>query len=362
MNPITIKQINKIKLAITTDCNLSCSYCFVKKSPDNMELSVAKNCVDLLLLSPGKRKLLSIYGGEPFLNFGIVRLLVDYAQSKARKLNKELTISVCTNFTLATKDKLRFLKERDLRLIVSLAGKRIFHDVVRASESTGGTYNLIKGNLRQLFDILPVKNIGSSFCIFPSTAGDMYDNFLHLLSLGFRYINLEIIREYKKWGNFSIKSFVSALGKIIEYIIDNAERGNFIFLNPINWQIKENLLHAESGVTCPFSYKLEVYPKGGIAFSPFLLNTKNRNKYIIGNITNNNLRRFSKCVFDPTSKKCNDCERKYFDGYGYDKRASEVYRIYHYLCLNAAEFIVYKSSVNGQCRKYLDEIKNRVCF
>ncbi len=128
---MTNKRINRIKLTITTQCNLNCDYCFVKKTNEYMELATAKNSVDLLLRSQGKDKLLSIYGGEPLLNFKLIEKISPYAISQAEKLKKNLIITVCTNATLLEEKYLDFFKKYNIKLIVSLAGEKSGQDKFR---------------------------------------------------------------------------------------------------------------------------------------------------------------------------------------------------------------------------------------
>src|SRR3989338_10116842 len=94
------KEINKIKLALTTRCNLSCPYCFVDKTGKNMSLEVAKKAIDILIKSKGTNKLLSMYGGEILLEFNLLKEICNYAQNQAKINEKILTISICTNATL----------------------------------------------------------------------------------------------------------------------------------------------------------------------------------------------------------------------------------------------------------------------
>jgi len=355
------KYINKIKLAITTECNLNCNYCFVKKTNERMKLSTAEKAIDLLLESKGEDKILSIYGGEPYMNFELVEEIIPYAIDKAKKLNKNLTISTCTNFTLLEEKHLLFLKKYNIRLIISMIGEKRDHDRMRKFYNNKGTYDSILKKLTLLFEIVPRENIGISFCIFPSTVENMENNFYHLINLGFNYINFEIIREYEEWSLNRIGKFVLELSKIIKYILSEIPKKNFIFLNPVNWEIKYHILTKSLGISCPFNYKLEVYPKGEIAFSPFLLNSSQKENYIIGNI-NKSFFRFDSCRFNPKSSKCQRCEYDYFKDYSSDEGASKAYRLYHLLCLKAAKEIQNHACKIKPFGDYVREIKERICF
>lgn len=356
------KDICKIKLAITTECNIDCKYCFVNKTNQQMGFNTAQKAIDLLLSSKGKNKLLSIYGGEPFLNFKLLEKIIPYAASQAQKLKKDLIISICTNGTLLTKEHLDFLKQHNIRLIISMVGNERDHNKFRKFINNKGSYRVIIKKLPLIFLYIPQRHLGVSFCIFPSLIDRMDNSFKHLINLGFNYVNFEIIRGYEKWSLAKIKRFVLELKKVIGYIFSKIPERNFIFLNPINWEIKYRSLTQSLVSHCPFNYELEVYPKGEIAFSPFLLNSPRRDKYIIGNINKSHLERFNDCRFNSKSSKCQRCKYDYFKDYDSDKGADEVYKLYHLLCLKASRRIQYYAYKIKSYKDYIREIKNKVCF
>jgi len=359
---ITDKEINKIKLTVTTACNLRCNYCFVKRTSEAMSFEVAKKSVDILLGSRGKEKLLSIYGGEPLLNFELIKKICPYAIAKGKKAKKVITVSICSNFTLIEEQHLRFFKKNNIRLIISMAGQRRYHDKERSMADRNSSYSVIKDNLGLLFKIMPKNNVGVSFCVFPSTAGALEDNFNHLLELGFNYINLEIIREYEQWTTPKINKIAAGLRKIIRHILSRIPKRNFIFLNPINWEIKYKLLALFSDANCPFNYKLEVYPNGEMAFSPFVLNCAEKERYTVGNINEEILKKFNDCRFSLGNRSCRECESGYFKSYPSDIGASKVYKLYHLFCLEAAKEIQNSAPEIKPFAEYVREIKERICF
>jgi uncharacterized protein len=353
-------NINKIKIAITTACNLDCNYCFVNKTKETMNLNTAKKAVDLLLSSGKGDKLLSIYGGEPLLNFGLIEMICPYAQSQARKLSKNLIISICTNSTLLTKAHLDFFRKYNIRLIISVVGNKIFHDRFRRFNNKG-TYEIIAKKLTLIFKSISPEYLGVSFCISPSLVNNLEENFGHLLNLGFKYINFEIIREYEQWTLDRIEKFASELKKVMKFILSEIPKKKFIFLNPINWEIKYRGLTKSLGINCPFNYKLEVYPIGEMTFSPFLLNSPQKENYIIGNI-NKSFFRFNNCRFNPKNNKCQRCEHDYFKDYNSDEGASKAYRLYGLLCLKMAKEIQNYAGKIKSFHDYVREINERVCF
>lgn len=357
------KQINKIKLAITTKCNLNCDYCFVKKTNEDMGWGTAKNAIDLLLESEGEDKLLSIYGGEPLLNFRLIEKICPYAILQAKRLKKNLTMSICTNATLLEKERLDFFRKYGVRLIISLVGEKADHDKFRNFGKDKGSYEIIARILPMVFKKIPPEYLGVSFCLFPSTVQGMKENFNHLLNLGFNYINFEIIHHFQDWHEEAQEKFQSGLNNIIKLVLNNIPKGNFIFLNPINWEIKYQKISQSMSLECPFWYKVEIYPSGAMAFSPFLLNSPNSEKYLIGNINQAFSGKFKKCQYSPGSPDCQKCQSEYFPTQeNVDRGAEKISEISQRFCLKAAEKIKNTASGSKEFSLYIQKIKKEVCF
>jgi len=362
MKGLLNKEINKVKLALTTECNLSCPYCFVKKTNEYMGWDVAKKSVDLLIQSKGRNKLLSMYGGEPLLGFEMIKKICPYAINQAKKKNKKLTISICTNLTLIKKSHIDFINKCGVKLVFSLVGKKCWHDKFRRFDSKIGTHDIVIGKTEMIQKNMDVDNVGVSFCVFPDTAGCLGENFKYILDLGFNHINFEIVREFKPWTKNHIKAFEEEYTKILDQLISNIERGNFLFINPINWEIAYSLLSRSVGTECPFNYKLEVYPNGEITFSPFLFNDENKNIFFVANLKENEQYMFRDCIFSSNKNGCKKCINSYFSPYKSDDGANTVHRIYRNLSVKAAHVILEKSKFDGSFRDYIDKIRNDICF
>jgi len=353
------KYIYKTKLTVTTSCNLGCDYCFVKKTNEMMAESTAKKAVDLLLGSRGEHKLLSIYGGEPLLNFELIRTVIIYATAKARAMNKRLTANLCTNAVLIERRHLDFFRKYNIKLIISLAGSKYTHDKFRHTGLGGGTYDLVKAKLSGIFENLPRENIGASLCVFPATAHRLRRELKHLLQLGFNHVNFEIIREYQNWSEARIRGAVLGLKDIISRVLASIVKGKHIFINPVCWEIKYANI---SRSLCPFNYSLEVYPSGEMAFSPFLLNTQDKDRFIIGNVNRGVTSEFSGCRYGRAKKTCQNCKSAYFRAYDSDTGANKLHIIYCLLMLEAARKISARSRRNALFQDYVHKIENAICF
>lgn len=115
----------------TGRCNLNCSYCFVNKT--NLEHVTVdekflKNSVDTFLCYPGRRKKISFKGGEPLIEFPLVKKICDYARVEANKKQTVLDVSIVTNGTLLNQGMADYFLKYNISVVVSIDGTQISHD------------------------------------------------------------------------------------------------------------------------------------------------------------------------------------------------------------------------------------------
>jgi len=359
------KEIAKIKLTLTTNCNSSCPYCFVHKTHERMPIETAKRSVDLLLGSPGREKLLSLYGGEPFTEFPLIEGIVEYARTEEKALGKHLIISICSNLLILDDAKIAFLKRHGVKVTVSLVGKKEDHDRYRPAVGKESPYDRVVGNMRRLADALPREDIGISFVVFPDLVAGMADSFSHILSLGLSdNVNFEIVQEFERWTEGARRDFVSGFRKILVSVVSGIGRGETVFINPISWELGRGKLTDEYGVPCPVRYNLEVYPSGDMAFSPFLLNydPDERERFLVGNIATGLRAPFFSCSYDAESERCRTCDDGYWDGYSRTDDAHSVVESYGRMSLAVAKEIERLSARSPEFRKYVEYAKKNLCF
>lgn len=358
------KEIAKIKLTLTTNCNSNCRYCFVKKTNERMSFDVARKSVDLLLNSPGKEKLLSLYGGEPFLEFDLIEKITLYARKEEKRLKKNLIISICSNLLVLNEKKINFLKKHKIKVTVSIVGDKKVHNKFRSVGRSVDAYGIVLRNLKRLANILPKEDIGISFVLLPELSDELVQYFEHILSLDVsNNINFEIIQEYKKWKKIDHNKFVKSYGKIILMVIDNIRKDKFIFINPISWELGRKKITESYGVFCQLKHNIEVYPSGDMAFSPFLLNDKDKiDKFIVGNIATGFNMKFRNCSFDKNDEKCKKCESLYYGDYKRSDSANFLVEAYGKMSIVAAMEIEKLALKNIFFKKYLKYAKKNLCF
>lgn len=120
-------------LVMTLRCNQGCLYCqsgAVKTSGPGTDMSwdTARRCVDLAFASPSPSITIEFQGGEPLLNWPVLKKTVDYARSLEKKKGKPLHLALISNFTLMDEEKAEFLLSRECSVCTSLDGPADLHD------------------------------------------------------------------------------------------------------------------------------------------------------------------------------------------------------------------------------------------
>jgi len=136
--PIKSNEVKALCLHICHDCNFRCRYCFADEGAyhsvrESMSLETAKAAIDFLIRESGNRKVLEVdfFGGEPLMNFDVVKETVYYAKAEAAKAGKKFLFTTTTNGLLLDDEKIAFLNEEMENVVLSLDGRKEVHDAVR---------------------------------------------------------------------------------------------------------------------------------------------------------------------------------------------------------------------------------------
>lgn len=157
---ISYNQDNVIKalcLHIAHDCNLRCKYCFAsqgdfKGDRSMMDLEVGKKALEFLIENSGHRKNLEVdfFGGEPLMNFDVVKELVHYGREIEKDHNKHFRFTITTNGVLLDDDKISFINENMDNVVLSLDGRKNINDNMRKTISGDGSYDIIVPKFKDL--------------------------------------------------------------------------------------------------------------------------------------------------------------------------------------------------------------------
>ena len=138
--------------AVTNKCNLDCIYCQAHSETSSLDRSMTKEigrkAVEFALQSPNKGLTFEFQGGEPLLNFDVIKEMIDY--SKKINTDKEIEYTIVTNLLDMTEDKLKYLVDNDVHICTSLDGHKIVHDNNRPCRNGGGSYDLVISKINDL--------------------------------------------------------------------------------------------------------------------------------------------------------------------------------------------------------------------
>ncbi|KAB2953957.1 thioether cross-link-forming SCIFF peptide maturase [Heliorestis acidaminivorans] len=189
--------VKALCMHIAHDCNLRCTYCFAGTGPFGgdrslMSLETGQEAIEFLLRhSQGRRHIeIDFFGGEPLLNFAVVKDLVAYAKKRAAEEEKVLKLTLTTNGLLLDDETTRFLNEEGLSVVLSLDGRPNVHDAMRPYIDGQGSYEEVVENLQKFAQSRQNQDYyvrGTYTRHNPDFAADA----LHIHDLGFVHLSVE---------------------------------------------------------------------------------------------------------------------------------------------------------------------------
>lgn len=181
-------------LHVAHDCNMDCRYCFAGKGEYQgerglMSLETGKKALDFLVEnSPGRRNLeVDFFGGEPLLNWQVVKDLVAYGRTFE---DKNFRFTLTTNGLLLNDEIIDFAAKEMSNVVISLDGRREVNDAMRRTKSGGGTYDLVIDRFRQITEKMGHKNYYMRGT-FTAENTDFAQDILHMADAGFDQLSME---------------------------------------------------------------------------------------------------------------------------------------------------------------------------
>lgn len=176
---------------ITNSCNLDCHYCYINKTKESMTWDIAKQAIDALTETAISEKrpgaLIKLAGGEPLLKFQLIKSVVKYGIQHGKKHGIKNQFHLITNGTLITKEVVKFIKENDVKISVSLDGIGIYNDRQRFYSNQKGSFEIVDKNIKMLIDqgVIP-------FVLITVTSHNLaglpdFTRYLLKNNIGFRY-------------------------------------------------------------------------------------------------------------------------------------------------------------------------------
>jgi len=192
-----VRPLRALCLHLAHDCNLRCAYCFAgqgryRGSRSLMSFEVGKQAIDYLLAASGSYNQVEIdfFGGEPLLNFAVLRRLVRYGRERETVTGKRINFTVTTNGVLLDETTGAFLDGERLGVVLSLDGRPEVHDAVRRTAAGAGSYALAAPRVSRF-----AVGRDNWNCYARGTYTryntDFCRDFEHLAGLGFAAVSLE---------------------------------------------------------------------------------------------------------------------------------------------------------------------------
>ena len=149
--------VKALCLHIAHDCNLRCEYCFASTGDFGegrklMPLETGKQAIDFLLKHSANRKNLELdfFGGEPLMNFEVVKQVVAYARSKEQEYGKHFRFTITTNGMLLNDDNIDFINKEMSNVVLSIDGRKAVNDRMRKRVDGKGSYDIILPKYQRL--------------------------------------------------------------------------------------------------------------------------------------------------------------------------------------------------------------------
>ncbi|MCD8076567.1 MAG: radical SAM/SPASM domain-containing protein [Lachnospiraceae bacterium] len=152
--------VKALCLHIAHDCNLACRYCFAEEGEYHgrralMSFEVGKKALDFLIANSGSRRNLEVdfFGGEPLMNWQVVKDLVAYGREQEKIYNKNFRFTMTTNGVLLNDEIMEFLNREMANVVLSIDGRPEVHDYMRPFRNGKGSYDLIMPKFKHFVEL-----------------------------------------------------------------------------------------------------------------------------------------------------------------------------------------------------------------
>ncbi|ABR48500.1 Radical SAM domain protein [Alkaliphilus metalliredigens QYMF] len=340
--------VKALCLHIAHDCNIRCKYCFASQGDFQgdrsfMSLEVGKKAIDFLLENSGNRKNLEVdfFGGEPLMNFDVVKGLVDYGRSREKDFDKNIRFTMTTNGVLLNDENMEYINENMHNVVLSIDGRKAVNDHMRYTINGQGTYDVIVPKLRKMVEMRKDKH-----CYVRGTFTkhnlDFSQDVLHLADLGFDNVSVEPVvaspeHDYSI-GREDLKEVFENYEILSREYVNRKKSGNPFNFFHFMIDLKQGpcVIKRIAGCGAGAEY-LAITPQGEIyPCHQFVGNEK----FKLGDVTDNSLKEVLYHEFADAhiynKEKCNDCWAKFYCSGGCHANAynfnQDIYKPYDIGC------------------------------
>lgn len=189
--------VKALCLHIAHDCNLACQYCFAEEGEYHgrralMSFEVGKKALDFLIANSGSRRNLEVdfFGGEPLMNWEVVKQLVIYGREQEKLHNKHFRFTITTNGVLLNDEIVEFCNKEMSNVVLSMDGRKEVNDKMRPFRNGKGSYDLIVPKFQKFADSRNQMNYYVRGT-FTHNNLDFAEDAIHFADLGFRQMSIE---------------------------------------------------------------------------------------------------------------------------------------------------------------------------
>ncbi len=226
----------KYTLLITQECNLACPYCYINKRPLKMTLDVAGKVVDFIFNNTphGEKIDIGFFGGEPLLEFGLVKEITSVIENHPQYQDFHVEISLVTNGTIFSEEIAEFINQHNICFCLSCDGPSIVQDESRYFKVGGGSSTIVENTIKQAVKSLPVVLVNAVYS--PKNFRFLPQVIEYFSSLGLRriYLNPDFSANWTKQDS---KEIIEVYRHIAQIYIDSYLLKKPLFISLLDGKI-----------------------------------------------------------------------------------------------------------------------------
>lgn len=316
--------VKALCLHVAHDCNLRCKYCFgdtgeYKGGRCLMSSEVGKKAIDFVIANSGNRHNIEIdyFGGEPLMNFEVVKEITDYANEQGKKHNKNFRFTITTNGILLDDENQEYINKNMSNIVLSLDGEKETNDKMRPTVNGKGSYDIIVPKFKKIAES---RNQDNYYVRGTFTAHnvDFAKDVIHLADLGFKQTSVEpVVAPYEEdyaLRDEHIQTVFNEYEKLAEEYVKRWREGNWFnfFHFMVDLDQGPCAIKRLSGCGAGHEY-LAISPQGDIYPCHQFVGNED---YKMGNVSDGKVNEDIKNIFEKsnvyTKKKCENCFAKFY--------------------------------------------------
>lgn len=253
-----MKPIKHMTLFLTTNCNLVCDYCFCgRKFKQSMDEQIGRDAIRMFMEKANDldKRFITFFGGEPTLEWDLMMNLTTYIREN---WGERIGLSITSNGTLLTSDRILQLKNNNIQVMLSLDGCEETHDVNRKYANGKGSWEVISRNFKDLIE----SNTPVRLTFTPTNVHLLADNINELINIGFQRIAFYPACG-PEWTEESVEIFYSQMRQVGKVYYESFINNNPISIHWFDKSIKSHIF-GSGGKCTPGVTQISVDPKGNI--------------------------------------------------------------------------------------------------